>query len=540
MTKNKIKILLPLLFLLLASLLILFIKTNPGKHSDVKSSKARQKTIKESAQSNLIRQDSVNSGPSIKIRHKKARPAQFSLSNISIASGNFSKPGSSPAESIAVPQLENIPLHIIDSISTSIEIHLNNYLPCKEGFKVSAAHAGITSSNLLVSIDTCNTVLVSRKDKFWYGTDTLKFIAAVNDAHKVLLQALILVKPFFNPPELANIPDQIIREGKKFSSINLNRYVLNNEENHKITWSCNGSNHIKIHIDSTGIAAISLPNEDWKGSDTVTFTATNSNNYSTSVMAVFKMESISLFARQPVKPVVNVLTTAANDILSLITSPLDWDSTDFFIYPSIVIGTYLFMIGDQPIHNWISHYGTAKEIPIMKFGTFYGQPTTTQVSALSIFSLGLLFDNKEATQIGLEIYESYFIANNITSIIKRIFGRDRPYENNGPYHFNPFPQRNNPINSFPSGHSTLAFSLSSVLAAHTDKVWLKAIIFTPAVITAVSRVYHNVHWFSDVAMGGVIGYMIGNYLVARHNGSTNDHVHIEFDDYGRFGIKINF
>ncbi len=250
--------------------------------------------------------------------------------------------------------------------------------------------------------------------------------------------------------------------------------------------------------------------------------------------------SLTFFARQPIKPVINVLTIASNDILALITSPLNWDSTDFFIYPSLALTTYLFMIEDQPIHNWISHYGTAKEIPIMKFGTIYGQAITTQLSALSVFTFGIIFNNKEAEQIGLEIFESYFIANNITSVLKRIFGRDRPYENNGPYHFDPFPSRANPINSFPSGHSTLAFSMSSVLAAHTNNLWLKALIFSPAVITAVSRVYHNVHWFSDVFMGSAIGYLVGNYLVDRHNGKRTDHIHIGFDNYGRFSLQFNF
>ena len=138
------------------------------------------------------------------------------------------------------------------------------------------------------------------------------------------------------------------------------------------------------------------------------------------------------------------------------------------------------------------------------------------------------------------MYESYFIANNITSFIKRAFGRRRPYENKGTYSINSFLKRLNALNSFPSGHATLAFSLSSVLAAHTSSFWLKSLFYTIAGVTAISRVYYSDHWFSDVFMGGTIGYSIGSYLVNVHNSNSGSNFHFDFNDDGRFSLKFNF
>ena len=538
MTKKKIKILL-LSFILLAVVILFFLyKANSTNQAAVKIPNAIQKS---GINNNLPPKDLKKE---LNLKSKKTPSTQkketFPVQRIETHPfADTMKTASSPKLNYFTEHTQ-IPKLTIDSISTITKIHLDNYIKHKIDSAAYIHWQYESNNNLSINIDSVNTAVIKRKNYKWYGEDTLKFIASTKDGDTFELSAAVNVAAFFDPPELVNIQEQIISEGNNFNIIDLNDYILPGKEDNNVSWSCSGNKYLKIRIDSSGTASFNLPEEDWTGSDTVTFTATSLNNYSSSIKTIFSVRAISFFAKQPVKPIVNVLFAASNDVLSLITSPLNWDSTDFFIYPSIVIGTYLFMIGDQPIRNWISHYGTAKEIPIMKFGTYYGQSTTTQLSALSVFSFGLLFDNKEAMQIGLEIYESYFIANNITSVLKRIFGRDRPYENNGPYHFDPFPSRNNPINSFPSGHSTLAFSLSSVLAAHTDKLWLKAIIFSPAVITAVSRVYHNVHWFSDVFMGGAVGYLVGNYLVSRHNGNQVDHIHIGFDDYGRLNLRFNF
>ena len=65
--------------------------------------------------------------------------------------------------------------------------------------------------------------------------------------------------------------------------------------------------------------------------------------------------------------------------------------------------------------------------------------------------------------------------------------------------------------SFPSSHSSLAFSALPVLDKEFSK--FKYIWFILACLVGFSRVYFGIHYFSDVVFGAVIGYAIGNLFV---------------------------
>jgi membrane-associated phospholipid phosphatase len=334
--------------------------------------------------------------------------------------------------------------------------------------------------------------------------------------------------------------NQTINKGENFSNINLNSYLYKENQKLNIIWNASTDGCLIVSIDSSGTASVKPGDRNWTGSDTIIFKAYQNNKLLQSQIYIFTVASKSLLNTGPIKPIREVLNTGINDILNLISSPLRWDSTEFFMVPAIALGTYTFMLEDQSIHNLISNNGTAKKNTIMDLATDYGEVTFSEYSSLAVFSYGLIFKDNQAVILGLEMYESYFIANNITSIVKRAFGRRRPYENEGPYSINFFLNRPNTLNSFPSGHATLAFSLSSVLAAHTSSFWLKSLFYTIAGVTAIARVYYSDHWFSDVFMGGTIGYSVGNYLASRHDSNSGSNFHFDFDDEGRFSLKFNF
>ena len=45
---------------------------------------------------------------------------------------------------------------------------------------------------------------------------------------------------------------------------------------------------------------------------------------------------------------------------------------------------------------------------------------------------------------------------------------------------------------------------------------LKIVAFIPAFLTAISRVYQNYHWTSDVFLGAMIGYFTGKFITDLH------------------------
>lgn len=94
----------------------------------------------------------------------------------------------------------------------------------------------------------------------------------------------------------------------------------------------------------------------------------------------------------------------------------------------------------------------------------------------------------------------------ISNIIKFLIARPRPF---GLEKLMPF------IGyldfSFPSGHAFVAFSLLPVLSEKYPKY--RILLFTLAILVALTRVYHGLHYFSDIAAGALLGYLLGALIL---------------------------
>jgi len=235
----------------------------------------------------------------------------------------------------------------------------------------------------------------------------------------------------------------------------------------------------------------------------------------------------------------NVIYTGASDVVSFISNPLKWNTQDIINAALITSGTLVLLSLDKEINKNFNNGGIKSTNDIVKFGHFYGETNTTEYTVLGVAAVGIVFNDKKVMQLGLELYESYLIADNITGLLKYSIGRSRPYDEKGPYEFKMF-DRPKRFCALPSGHSTLAFSMSTILASYTDNDYLKILIYTPAFITAFARIYENAHWASDVFLGAAIGHFVARFIVSRHNPFNSDFVQFAFDRQGRPGIQMNF
>jgi len=76
--------------------------------------------------------------------------------------------------------------------------------------------------------------------------------------------------------------------------------------------------------------------------------------------------------------------------------------------------------------------------------------------------------------------------------------------------------------SFPSGHTAAAFSVTAVLAARIDRPWVSAGLYTLATLTGLSRIYTEDHWFSDVLFNAIFSASLGRSLVLWYEGSPEE------------------
>ena len=86
----------------------------------------------------------------------------------------------------------------------------------------------------------------------------------------------------------------------------------------------------------------------------------------------------------------------------------------------------------------------------------------------------------------------------------------------GAWDFNPLYLTPNDFWSYPSGHTTSAFALSTTLAESVKADWLKVLCYVPAFTTAFARIYENKHWASDVFAGAFIGYFVAKFFTDLH------------------------
>jgi membrane-associated phospholipid phosphatase len=136
--------------------------------------------------------------------------------------------------------------------------------------------------------------------------------------------------------------------------------------------------------------------------------------------------------------------------------------------------------------------------------------------------------------LGLHGTEAVVVGDAMTYLLKGVVGRSRPFVtlDTNPHDFN-FGRgfRSDNYSSFPSGHSTTAFAAAAAVTAETGRWWPRStwvvgpVMYAGATMVGLSRMYHNKHWASDVALGAAIGTFSGQ-KVSQFN---HEHPHNALD-----------
>ncbi|MFC2083750.1 phosphatase PAP2 family protein [Bacteroidota bacterium] len=205
-----------------------------------------------------------------------------------------------------------------------------------------------------------------------------------------------------------------------------------------------------------------------------------------------------------------------SEAIDLIKQPSNWRTDDYLKLSLILGGTYALMQIDETIREeMLKDRSFVGSIPL-EIGRYWGEPITS-LSLGSIFLIhGFMRNNEPNKKLGFEIIQSFTYTIGITSFIKIAFGRARPDISAKAFDFQPIQFKSSKFWALPSGHTSSAFSFSTVLAANIDSDIGKVLVFIPPFITAFSRVYYNRHWVSDVFIGAVLGYFIGKFVTDLH------------------------
>lgn len=195
-----------------------------------------------------------------------------------------------------------------------------------------------------------------------------------------------------------------------------------------------------------------------------------------------------------------------SDTRDIVTSPLRWDKNNWLkasLVAGVTIGLYAF---DEDIKDWIQDN---RHDDVSEFAEHFGDRKKVVPSLVIFYALGYAAKNIKAQRTALLTIENVVITAIFTEILKHSFQRHRPNTGDS---FDTFdgPSFSSNHESFPSGHTSLAFSVATPIATeYKDNILIPPLAYGLASLVGWSRMNDNKHWASDVFVGASLGYFTG-------------------------------
>lgn len=140
---------------------------------------------------------------------------------------------------------------------------------------------------------------------------------------------------------------------------------------------------------------------------------------------------------------------------------------------------------------------------LMPIITYLGSSEFSTVLAIS----ALILTGYSRESYGLKLTLTLIISGIITQVIKRTVNRLRPFLIMKDLHIKKIGIDDF---SFPSGHTTAAFSIAVMTLLFYPYLTVPCLIL--ALLTGISRIYLGVHFPTDVAVGCVVGSTVSLLL----------------------------
>lgn len=224
-------------------------------------------------------------------------------------------------------------------------------------------------------------------------------------------------------------------------------------------------------------------------------------------------------------PIFNVAEEISGDLVHIATAPLRMNrqSAGKLLYFTMLNAGFMYGVDNRAHEEFALQSNQTLLQParaLVRLGEAYDNLGIRNIAyGLSGLMLagGLIGNDKKMLHTSRLLVESWLISGAIVYWSKRFFGRSRPYAGLGPHQYSPFEfsSSDHSIRSFPSGHSSSAWALMTVIAKQYSQWWIKYPAYAVAASVSLQRMEDRQHWLSDVVVGGAIGHWVATSLVSR-------------------------
>jgi len=169
--------------------------------------------------------------------------------------------------------------------------------------------------------------------------------------------------------------------------------------------------------------------------------------------------------------------------------------------------------------------------------------TASSISDVLLYSLSAapfwapLFNRQNYWNGNLVILESVVYTAFVTSLVKMVVARERPYATFGTRHLEGVDDNL----SFFSGHASMSFAAATTTSLYLSNLfpenawWISTLLHLGAGTAAYMRIAGDKHYFTDVLVGSAVGSLIG-WAVFK---LRRPWVQVAFDPYGGVSVAAN-
>ena len=206
------------------------------------------------------------------------------------------------------------------------------------------------------------------------------------------------------------------------------------------------------------------------------------------------------------------------------TAPTRWDGNDWLRAGGVVaLTTASFFLDDETsdlMKRNQSSFNTGVSDIVVEYGSGYFAAGLTVATYLT----GIVVKDDWLRETAVLMGGTVLFTTAATTLGKAVIGRARPYTGFGSREFSPLKNRS-AYRSFPSGHATNAFAISAVLASRIKNPWASVGLYGVATFTAVSRIYSDDHWLSDVVFAAAYSTAVAHSIVNWFENESSESSH---------------